>query len=104
MGAARRSSSKQDSFTLGGELKFTLGVTFAELETEHEGGSSDRILRRVLSKGISNAIRAESLGFNVVIAKLMLNEVDDGATEFNVEFNMNSQENMKHGEVEWAAK
>ena len=84
--AARRSKIR-DSFILGGELKFTLGLTRTELEVGQEGNSQGHILRRVLGKGISAAIRAESLGFNVAIEKLILNEVDGGATEFNVEFN-----------------
>lgn len=102
--AARRSNSKLESFTLGGELKFSLGVTRAELESGHDGGSHGHILRRVLGKGIANAIKAESLGFQVVIAKMLLSEVDGGSTEFHVEFNMIPEDSMKYGEVEWAAK
>jgi len=102
--AARRSNSKLESFTLGGELKFSLGVTRAELESGHDGGSHGHILRRVLGKGIANAIKAESLGFQVVIAKMLLSEVDGGSTEFHVEFNMIPEDDMKFGEVEWAAK
>jgi hypothetical protein len=101
--ATRRSKTK-DSFTLGGELKFTLGLTRAELESGKDGGSHGHILRRVLGKGIATAIRADSLGFNVVIAKLILNEVDGGATEFNVEFNMVPKEKMQYEKVEQVAK
>ena len=102
--ASRRSNSKLESFTLGGELKFSLGVTRAELESGHDGGSHGHILRRVLGKGIANAIKAESLGFQVVVAKMLLSEVDGGSTEFHVEFNMIPADDMKYGEVEWAAK
>ncbi len=97
--ATRRSKSK-DSFTLGGELKFTLGLTRADLES----GNDAHILRRVLSKGIATAIRAESLGFNIAIAKLILNENDEGETEFNVAFNMVPKEKMPYEKVEQVAK
>ena len=101
--ASRRSKTK-DSFTLGGELKFTLGLTRAELESGHEGSSDGHILRRVLAKGIATAIKSEALGFNVKIAKLILNEIDGGATEFNVEFNMIPKETMQYKMVEQVAK
>ena len=101
--AARRSKMK-DSFTLGGELKFTLGLMPVELESGQDGNSQGYILRRVLGKGIARAIRAESLGFNVVIAKLILNEVDGGATKFNVEFNMVPKEKMQYEKLEQVAK
>jgi len=101
--ASRRSKMKE-TFSLGGELKFTLGLTRAELESGHDGGSHGHILRRVLGNGIAAAIRADSLGFNVVIAKLILNEVDGGATEFNVEFNMLPREKMPYEKVEHVAK
>ena len=94
----------QDSVFLGGELKFTLGVTRTELESGHDGGSNKHILRKVLGKGISNAIRAESLGFIVGIGNLALNEVDGGSTEFRVEFSLSPSDSMKYGELEWAAK
>lgn len=94
----------QEAYTLGGELKFSLGVTRAELESGHDGGSHGHILRRVLGKGIGNAIKAESLGFNVVIAKMILNEIDGGSTEFNVEFNLFPLKTMDYSEVEVAAK
>lgn len=94
----------QDAVFLGGELKFTLGVTRTELESGHDGGSNKHILRQVLGKGISNAIRAESLGFKVGIGNLLLNEVDGGSTEFRVEFNLSPNDSMKYGELEWAAK
>jgi len=102
--AARRSNAKQESFTLGGELKFSLGVSRSELESGHDGESHGHILRRVFCKGIANAIKAESLGFQIVIAKMLLNEVDTDSTEFYVEFNMIPEDTMKYGEVEWASK
>jgi hypothetical protein len=102
--AARRSLSKQDTFTLGGELKFSLGVTRSELESGNDGSRNDEILRRVLGNGIAKAIKAEELGFNVVIAKMLLNEIEGGSTEFNVEFNMTPEDTMKYNVVEFAAK
>lgn len=103
--AAQKNSSKnQDSYSLGGELKFSLGVTRAELESGHDGGSHGHILRRVLGRGIANAIKADSLGFQVVIAKMILNELDGGSTEFHVEFNMVPEKAMKFTELESAAK
>ncbi|GFH57604.1 hypothetical protein CTEN210_14080 [Chaetoceros tenuissimus] len=102
--AARRNSSKQSSFTLGGELKFSLGITRSELESGHDGGHHGQILRRVFGHGIAEAIKAESLGFQVVISKMLLNEVDGGSTEFHVEFNMIPVDTMKLGEIEWATK
>ncbi len=102
--AARRSISKQDTFTLGGELKFCLGVTRSELETGNERKQDDKILRRVLGNGIAKAIKSKELGFNVVIAKMVLNEIDGGSTEFNVEFNMIPEDTMKYDEVEYATK
>eukprot|EP00557_Chaetoceros_sp_GSL56_P004859 CAMPEP_0176491836 /NCGR_PEP_ID=MMETSP0200_2-20121128/8647_1 /TAXON_ID=947934 /ORGANISM="Chaetoceros sp., Strain GSL56" /LENGTH=1163 /DNA_ID=CAMNT_0017889297 /DNA_START=48 /DNA_END=3539 /DNA_ORIENTATION=+ len=94
----------QESYTLGGELKFSLGVTRAELESGHDGGSHGHILRRVLGRGIANAVKAESLGFQVVIAKMILNELDGGSTEFNVQFNLVPIKNMEYSEIELAAK
>ena len=94
----------KDAAFLGGELKFTLGVSRTELESGHDGGSNKHILRQVLGKGISNAIRAESLGFDVGIGNLVLNEVDGGSTEFRVEFQLSPNDSMKYGELEWAAK
>ena len=102
--AARRSNAKQDTFTLDGELKFSLGVTRAELESGHDGGSHGHILRRVLSKGIGNAIKAELLGFKIVIAKMLLSEVDEGSTELHIQFNMIPDDSMKYGDVERATK
>ena len=100
--ASRRSLSKNESFTLGGELKFSLGVTRDELESS-KGRPGSHILRRVLKKGIATAIKAESLGLNVIIAKMVLDEIDQGSTEFNVEFNMTPKDTMKYSEVESAA-
>lgn len=102
--AARRNSSKQSPFTLGGELKLSLGITRSELESGHDGGHHGQILRRVFGHGIAEAIKAESLGFQVVISKMLLNEVDGGSTEFDIEFNMIPVDTMKLGEVEWATK
>ena len=85
-------------------MKFTLGLTQAELESGPDGSSQQgHILRRVLGKGIATAIKAESLGFNVAIAKLTLNEVDGGATKFNVEFNMVPKETMQYDSLELSA-
>lgn len=96
--------SNQESYTLGGELKFSLGVTRSELESGHDGGSHGHILRRVLGRGIAHAIKADSLGFRVVIAKMKLNELDGGSTEFNVQFNLVPIKTMEYSEVEFAAK
>jgi len=87
-------------FTLGGELNFNLGVTRAEIEVGNDSGSSGHIIRRVLSKGISVATGAENMGFNVAISNLLLNELDSGSTEFNVEFNMMPKNKMEYATVE----
>ena len=99
--ASRRSKMK-DSFTLGGELKFTLGLTREDIESINN--RSFHILQRVLGKGVATAIKAESLGFNVAVAKLLLNEIDGDATEFNVEFDMVPIKKMQYEKVEQVAK
>ena len=75
-------------YTLGGELKFTLGVTRTELESGRDGGRGGNILRRVLDRGITGAIDAGELGYDVTIAKLVLKEIDGGATDISVEFQL----------------
>lgn len=85
--AMKNNNTTNDAFTLGGELKFALGITRIELESGQDG-SSGRILRRVLGKGLSKAINADTMGFDVLISKVLLNEIERDITEFTVEFSI----------------
>jgi len=71
----------------GGELKFTIGVNRSEIEDRNKKGKSrNRVLSRILARGITKAIRADDLGFKVAIEKLSLSEADRGVTEISVKF------------------
>jgi len=76
-------NSNSTSFTLGGELKFSLGVSRSEVE--HDRG---RVFSRVLRDGISLSINADELGFDVHIAKLVIVDVDGGAIDIVVQFQL----------------
>jgi len=98
----------QESYTLGGELKFSLGVPLADL-SRPSSPSTPAILRRVLQNGVREAIRADYLGFDVAINDLVLEEGPraegtGGTTRFTVEFGLVPKEKMGYGEVERAAK
>mmetsp|Transcript_13643 Transcript_13643/g.29296 ORF Transcript_13643/g.29296 Transcript_13643/m.29296 type:complete len:1355 (+) Transcript_13643:39-4103(+) len=86
-------------FTLGGELKFSLGVTRSDLESGHGGA-----FRRVLREGIGASINAKEMGFDVHIAKLVIVDAEGGSTDVVVQFQLDPQEAMDIGEAERAAK
>ncbi|KAL7446740.1 hypothetical protein ACHAXM_011598 [Skeletonema potamos] len=86
-------------FTLGGELKFSLGVTRTELESGH--GSA---FRRVLREGIGASINAKEMGFDVHISKLFMVDVEGGSTDVMVQFQLDPRDAMDIGEAERAAK
>lgn len=88
-------------FTLGGELKFSLGVTRAELESGPEHGKA---FRRVLRDGIGSSINALEMGFEVHIAKLVIADVEGGSTDVVVQFQLDPKDAMDIGEAERAAK
>jgi len=83
----RSASLLRNDHITDGELKFELGVSRDDLECDECGGAL--VLRRVLSNGIERAIRSD--GFQVVITKLVLREVDIGVTEISVLFSLASQ-------------
>ncbi|KAL9187522.1 hypothetical protein ACHAXT_001625 [Thalassiosira profunda] len=86
------------SFTLGGELKFTLRVTRRDLE--HGRG---RPFRRVLRHGIGASINARQLGFDVHIAHLGITEVE-GSTDVVVQFQLSPTNSAGMDDAEKAAK
>ncbi len=83
---SRDEYEEENNFVLGGELKFTIGVTRADLESADKRNKGYHVLRRVLAEGISNSINAPNLGYMVVISKLHLHEMEDGSTEISLEF------------------
>jgi hypothetical protein len=87
------------TFTLGGELKFSLGVSRSEIES-----NDGRQFRRVLLGGIGLSINADELGFDVQIAKLVLVDVEGGSTDITVQFQLYPREPMGVGEAKRAAK
>jgi hypothetical protein len=91
-------------FTLGGELKFSLGVTRTELESGHGGHGHGSVFRRVLQAGIGSSINAEEMGFEVHISKLVMVDVEGGSTDVMVQFQLEPQDAMDMGEAERAAK
>jgi len=103
-GTSKEELSRDDLFSLGGELRFTLGISRNEIQYNDDEEGCTKAVSRVFAKGIANAIRADSIGFEVEVKKLSLNEEDGGATEFNVEFSMFPPKNMEYGEIEGAAK
>jgi len=91
-------------FTLGGELKFSLGVTRTELESGHGGHGHGSAFRRVLREGIGASINAKEMGFDVNISKLVMVDVEGGATDVMVQFQLDPRDAMDIGEAERAAK
>jgi hypothetical protein len=87
------------TFTLGGELKFSLGVSRSEIES-----NDGKAFRRVLLGGIDLSINAEELGFDVQIAKLALADVEGGSTDVTVQFQLYPRQAMGVGEAKNAAK
>ena len=88
------------TFTLGGELKFSLGVSLSEIEESNDGKS----FRRVLLGGIDLSINADELGFDVQITKLALADVEGGSTDITVQFQLYPRQAMGVGEAKNAAK
>ncbi|KAL3808689.1 hypothetical protein ACHAXA_000175 [Cyclostephanos tholiformis] len=84
------------TFTLGGELKFSLGVSRSEIESS--------AFRRVLLEGIGLSINADELGFDVQVAKLVLVDMEEGSTDITVQFQLCPREHMGVGEAKRAAK
>ncbi|KAL3761433.1 hypothetical protein ACHAWU_007392 [Discostella pseudostelligera] len=66
------------TFTLGGELKFSLGVSRTEIESDHD--IKYDAFCRVLRDGINQSIHASTMGFDVRIAELIIEDVveEDG--------------------------
>jgi hypothetical protein len=91
-------------FTLGGELKFSLGVTRTELESGHGGHGHGSAFRRVLREGIGASINAKEMGFDVHISKLVMVDVEGGSTDVMVQFQLDPRDAMDIGEAERAAK
>eukprot|EP00584_Thalassiosira_punctigera_P004479 CAMPEP_0172537540 /NCGR_PEP_ID=MMETSP1067-20121228/9123_1 /TAXON_ID=265564 ORGANISM="Thalassiosira punctigera, Strain Tpunct2005C2" /NCGR_SAMPLE_ID=MMETSP1067 /ASSEMBLY_ACC=CAM_ASM_000444 /LENGTH=1114 /DNA_ID=CAMNT_0013322865 /DNA_START=212 /DNA_END=3556 /DNA_ORIENTATION=- len=87
------------TYALGGELKFSLGVSGAELEYGH-----GRPFCNVLRDGIGLSINADEMGFDVLIAKLEIKDVEGGSTDIVVQFQLNPREAMRMDEAERAAK
>jgi len=80
------------SFDLeGGEVKFTLeSVNKQDLENSGCYGESEGyVFRRILTRGISNAIHAHDFGFELKITDLLLTEIDN-ITEVSVRFHLRS--------------
>ena len=86
------------TFTLGGELKFSLGVSRSQLE--YGGGA----FRRVLGDGIGLSINASEMGFEIHISKLVIVDVEGGLSDVIVQFNLYPLKAMVMGEAERAAK
>ena len=91
-------------FTLGGELKFSLGVSRTELESGHGGHGHGSAFRRVLREGIGASISAKEMGFDVNISKLVMVDVEGGSTDVMVQFQLDPRDAMDIGEAERAAK
>eukprot|EP00571_Detonula_confervacea_P003115 CAMPEP_0172318866 /NCGR_PEP_ID=MMETSP1058-20130122/36065_1 /TAXON_ID=83371 /ORGANISM="Detonula confervacea, Strain CCMP 353" /LENGTH=1029 /DNA_ID=CAMNT_0013033787 /DNA_START=371 /DNA_END=3460 /DNA_ORIENTATION=- len=87
------------TFTLGGELKFSLGVSRSEVEYGH-----GKAFRRVLRKGIGLSINADEMGFDVRIAKLVIVDVEGGSTDVVVQFQLYPRNEMGMSEAKRAAK
>lgn len=85
------------TFTLGGELKFSLGISRSEIES-----NDGKAFRRVLLGGIDLSINADELGFDVQIAKLALADVGGGSTDITVQFQLYPR--LAMGEAKNAAK
>lgn len=87
------------TFTLGGELKFSLGVSRAEVEY-----GRGKAFRRVLRGGIGLSINADEMGFDVRIAKLVIVDAEGGSTDVVVQFQLYPRNEMGMGEAKRAAK
>lgn len=87
------------TFTLGGELKFSLGVSRAELEQGH-----GKAFQRILCDGIRLSINSDAMGFDVHIAKLIIGEVEGGSTDVTLQFQMHPRKVMGMCDAESAAK
>ena len=58
----------------------------------------------MLREGIASSINAEEMGFDVHIAKLVINDVEGGSTDVVVQFQLDPREAMDMGEAERVAK
>jgi hypothetical protein len=92
----RANTDDRLTFTLGGELKFSLGVSRSEIESN--------AFRRVLLGGIGLSINADELGFDVQVAKLVLVDTEEGSTDIPVQFQLCPREKMGVSEAKRAAK
>ena len=83
----------------GGELVFKIGVSREDLQSA-DSPSEVPVLERVLAKGI--AASTDCSGFNVVFTKLILTELDDGATQItgNFRLNLKDDKSMSYGEMQ----
>lgn len=79
----------------------SLGVTKTELESGHE---HCKAFRNVLREGFGLAINADEMGFDVIIAKLVITDVDGGSTDVEVQFSLEPREAMEIGEAEKMTK
>ena len=86
------------SFTLGGELKFSLSLRRSDLEHSHTA------LGRVLARGISSAIGAEGMGFNVRISEVVIVGSNEGhpSTDVVVQFQLEPRE--PDMDIDWATR
>jgi hypothetical protein len=87
------------TFTLGGELKFSLGVSQSEIESD-----DGKAFRSVLLGGIDLSINADELGYDVQIAKLVLADVEGGSTDVTVQFQLYPRQAMGVGEAKNAGE
>jgi len=89
------STSLDDLYLQGGELKFSLGISRTDLESGGGSTTPGRIFKRILVNGISEAIKAQSMGYCVQIHHLAFEENESGfnaadgdMTEVAVEFHL----------------
>ncbi len=80
-------------------LKFSIGVTQAELEADKDG-QKGHALRRVLVRGIASVIQSKLTGLTVEISKLKLHEGDGGETDVQIEFTLDGKGDVHDGDIE----
>lgn len=80
----------ETSFSVQSEIKFTIGISAAELERGEGGGF--RVLRRIIARGIESIIDLESQGLSVRVNRLTVTEEEDG-TEIDACFDINIEGN-----------
>ena len=89
-GKKKQDTDVEESRNFSGEMGFSFGISLEDFVSGTEGGKSElhNAFKRVLSKGINNAVNSKKLGFNFRVVESKPSDNDDDSTKLLIIFTM----------------